>query len=122
RAIRSLGRLGKSAISEKLGSVLKTSKEERRLVACCETLAHIGDTASIELLSGVLAKRNFFMGNKYSPEVRASAASSLAQIDDPKIEEILAGFFGDKNERVRQVALSVVSPASDSGEEGEAKF
>ncbi|MBW2030308.1 MAG: diguanylate cyclase [Deltaproteobacteria bacterium] len=114
RAIRSLGRLGKPLVSEKLSSLLRASTDERRMVACCESLAQIGDTAGIELLANVLRKKNLVLRKKYSPEVRATAASSLAQIQDPKATEILEGFVNDKNERVREVARSIGSSSIDA--------
>ena len=88
--------------------LLKSSKEKERLVACCQTLGQIGDPKGIDALERILRAPGFlFVGKKYDPEVRASAALALTQMNDPRVVEILGKCADDKNARVSDIARSV---------------
>jgi diguanylate cyclase (GGDEF)-like protein len=110
RAMKVLGRLRPATALRKILAVLKSAKEEDRLVACCQTLGQIADPKGIDALARVLsAPRFFFFGKKYAPEVRASAAFALNQMDDRRVAGILTKFVKDKDPRVSEIAHSRTS-------------
>jgi diguanylate cyclase (GGDEF)-like protein len=110
RAMKTLGRLRPAMTLRKILAVLKSAKDEDRLVACCQTLGQIGDLMGMDALARVLsAPRFLFLGKKYAPEVRANAAFALSQMDDRRIAGILGKFMNDKDPRVSEIARSRTS-------------
>jgi hypothetical protein len=110
RAMKTLGGLRPALAFKKIIATLKTSNQEDRLAACCQTLGQIGDPRAIDALVKVLsAPRFLFFGKKYGPEVRASAAFALTQIDDKRIDGILTRYVNDEDPRVSEVACSRAS-------------
>ena len=103
-AIRFLGKLKPTNASERLVSLLQTAKNENLLVACCQSLGLIGDSASIDPLAKLLAPKGWFRRKRQSSEVRATAALALSQIDDPRVVQILSSYTDDNDARVRQIA------------------
>jgi diguanylate cyclase (GGDEF)-like protein len=110
RAMKALGSLRPAVAFKKILIALKSSKEEDRLAACCQTLGQIGDPRGIDALVKVLSTPRFlFFGKKYDPEVRASAAFALTQINDKRIDGILTKYVNDEDPRVSEVARSRAS-------------
>jgi len=110
RAIKCLGRIRPQMALDKILSLLKSSKEKDRLVACCQTLGQIGDSKSIDALARILQAPGFLLfGKKYGPEVRASAALALTQMNDPRVVETLTKWTKDKNAQVSDIARAVSS-------------
>ena len=108
KAIKCLGRIRPQMALDRILSLLKSSKEKDRLVACCQTLGQIGDPKSIDVLARILQAPGFlFLGKKHGPEVRANAALALTQMNDPRVVEILGKHTGDKNAQVSDIARSV---------------
>jgi diguanylate cyclase (GGDEF)-like protein len=109
-AIKSLGKLKPKGAVDVLVSVLESSKEIGRLIACCRALGQIADPAAIEPLAKMLAPGGLLsLRKKRSSLVRATAASALAQIPDPRVAEVLAPCVEDRDPRVRQVARGLVN-------------
>ncbi|MBU2498758.1 MAG: hypothetical protein KKE57_07660, partial [Proteobacteria bacterium] len=92
------------------------AKNRESIVACCQSLGQIGDPASIEPLAKILMpgmpEKLFFWRKRYGVDVRASAALAVAQIDHPRVSEILAGCAEDKDPRIREIARSKM-PSGD---------
>ena len=109
-AIRFLGKLKPINASEKLVSLLQTAKNENLLVACCQSLGLIGDSASIDPLAKLLAPKGLFRRKRQSAEVRGTAALALSQIDHPRAVQILSSYAEDNDPRVRQIANSLKLP------------
>jgi len=111
-AITFLGKLKPPAANEKLVSILQTAKNEKLVVACCQSLGVIGDSASIDPLAKLLASKGFFRRKQQSAEVRATAALALSQIDHPRVVQILSSYADDSDPRVRQIANALKIPPS----------
>ncbi|MBI5967329.1 MAG: HEAT repeat domain-containing protein [Deltaproteobacteria bacterium] len=110
QAIESLGKLKPTAAVEVLNSLLETSRDTERLMACCRALGQIADPASVEPLTKILSQRGFlFRRKKGRPEVRAAAIFALAQISHPKAAQSLALFVEDRDPRVQEIARSRVN-------------
>jgi HEAT repeat protein len=109
-AIKFMGKLNLPVANEKLVSILQTAKNEELVVACCQSLGLIGDQASIEPLAKLLTSQNFFRRKRQSAEVRANAALALAQINHPRVAQILASCVNDKDPRIREIANSLQAP------------
>jgi HEAT repeat protein len=110
KAIKCLGRIKPQMALDKIHSLLKSARKKDRLVACCQTLGQIGDPKSIDVLESVLQTPRFlFIGKKFGPEVRASAALALTQVNDPRVGEILGRCAEDKNAQVSEIARSLSS-------------
>jgi HEAT repeat protein len=108
-AIKSLGKLKPAGAVDVLVSLLESSKETERLIACCRALGQIADPAAIESLARMLAPGGFLsLRKKQSSAVRAAAGFALAQISDPRVVEALAPYVDDRDPRIRQVARSLV--------------
>ena len=108
-AIKCLGRLKRGGSVERLVSVLKSTREEACLIACCHALGQIGDPVSIEPLENILRPKGFLIWKKrYSEEVRANAAFALTEINDPRVNDILRRCAQDSDGRVREIARSVL--------------
>ena len=105
-AIKLLGKLRPPAANEKLVSIMQSAKEEEVVVACCQSMGLMANSASIEPLAKLLASRGFLRRQRHSAEVRATAALALAQINHPRVAEVLANYANDKDPRVRQIANS----------------
>ncbi|MGD8438512.1 MAG: HEAT repeat domain-containing protein, partial [Syntrophobacterales bacterium] len=108
-AIKSLGKLKPAGAVDVLVSLLESSRETERLIACCRALGQIADPAAIEPLTRMLAPGGFLsLRKKQSSAVRAAAGFALAQISDPRVVETLAPYVDDPDPRIRQVARSLV--------------
>ena len=111
-AITFLGKLKPPTAHEKLVSILQTAKNEKLIVACCQSLGLIGDSASIDPLAKLLASKGLFRRKRQSAEVRATAALALSQIDHPRVVQILSSYTDDNDPRVRKIASSLKLPPS----------
>jgi diguanylate cyclase (GGDEF)-like protein len=109
-AIKSLGKFRSRAAMEKLISILQSTKERERQIACCQALGLIANPASIESLGKLLESQGFFRRRRQSAEVRATAALALAQIDHPRAAALLAQYTEDSDPRVKQIANSLKLP------------
>jgi HEAT repeat protein len=108
-AIKSLGKLKPAEAVDVLVSLLQSSKEIERLIACCRALGQIADPTAIEALAKMLAPGGFLsLRKKQSSAVRAAAGFALAQISDPRVAEVLAAYVDDRDPRIRQVARALV--------------
>jgi HEAT repeat protein len=108
-AVRGLGSLASKAASEALASISQTTKNSELVIVCCQALGKIGDEISINALAQILKKRRFFfLGRRWNEQVRAMAAMALKQISDPQAAQVLRRFTSDGDQRVQQVARSVV--------------
>ncbi len=106
-AIKCLGKLKPPGATECLVSVLNSTKETERAVACCQTLGQIGDTASIEALARVLAAKGFlFFAKRWNAQVRAAATFALRQMPRSRVAQVLKSLAQDRDPRVRQIAKS----------------
>ena len=109
-AIKFLGRLKPAGAVEVLISMLDSSKELERVIACCRALGQIADSAAIEPLSQMLGRASILsLRKKPNSSVRAAAALALGQIADPQAAEVLGLYADDRDPRVRQVAQSVAT-------------
>ncbi len=108
-AIKSLGKLKPAGAVDVLVSLLESSKEIERLIACCRALGQIADPTAIEPLAKMLAPGGLLsLRKKQSSAVRAAAGFALAQISDPRVVEALAPYVDDLDPRIRQVARALV--------------
>ncbi len=108
-AIKSLGKLKPAGAVDVLVSLLESSKEIERLIACCRALGQIADPTAIEPLAKMLAPGGLLsLRKKQSSAVRAAAGFALAQISDPRVVEALAPYVDDRDPRIRQVARALV--------------
>jgi len=108
-AIKSLGKLKPAGAVDVLVSLLESSKEIERLIACCRALGQIADPTAIEPLAKILAPGGFLsLRMKQSSAVRAAAGFALAQISDPRVVEALAPYVDDRDPRIRQVARALM--------------
>ncbi|MGA1795824.1 MAG: diguanylate cyclase domain-containing protein [bacterium] len=107
-AVRCLGRLKIRATSGELLSLLKSAKKEELIIACCKALGELQDPGSVEPLAHILERnRPWAFWKKRNDEVRSAAAVALAQLSDPKGDEILASLAEDPDPRIRQIAKGV---------------
>lgn len=108
-AIRCLGKLRLAGSAGVLISLLHSTSETDRIVACCRALAQIADPASIEPLARLLTPRGLlFFRKPWSGRVRANAAFALGQIPHPDAARALAPFVDDGDPRVREIARTRV--------------
>jgi HEAT repeat protein len=105
-AIKLLGKLRPPTADEKLVSIMQAATNEEVVVACCQSLGLIANAASIEPLAKLLASKGFLRRQWRSADVRATAALALAQINHPRVAEVLASYANDKDPQVRQIANS----------------
>ncbi len=105
-AIKLLGKLRPPAANEKLVSIMQSAKNEEVIMACCQSIGLMANSASIEPLSKLLASKGFLRRQRHSADVRATAALALAQINHPRVAEVLANYANDNDPRVRQIANS----------------
>jgi HEAT repeat protein len=105
-AIKLLGKFKPPAANEKLVSIMQSAKNEEVVVACCQSLGLMANSASIEPLAKLLASKGFLRRQRHSADVRATAALALAQINHPRVAEVLANYSNDNDPRVRQIANS----------------
>jgi hypothetical protein len=114
-AIKCLSKLRPSQMEKELITLLNSSKDESVLVACCQALGQIAQSASIEALSKVLATKRFLFFHKgNSAQVRATAAFALTQIHHPKATHHLAQLVNDHDPRIRQIAQNSVQPVQSN--------
>jgi len=103
-AIECLGRLKPAAAVKGLVSLLGTTKEKERLLACCRALGQIPDPASIEPLAKILARKRFSFHGKRRANLRAAAIFALGQILHPQVAKILLLYREDPDPRIREIA------------------
>jgi len=114
-AIKSLGKLKRTGVVEALVSMMDSTQDSERLIACCRVLGQIADPASIESLANIITPGGFFSFRKRKNAlVRATAAFALTQIDHPKVAEVLALYVEDRDPRVRQIARDHVNLQNSS--------
>jgi len=107
-AVRCLGRLKIRSTSGELLSLLKSAKKEELMIACCKALGELQDPDSVEPLANILEqKRSWAFWKRRNNEVRAAAAVALAQLSDPRGDEILSSLAEDPDPRIRQLAKGV---------------
>jgi len=111
--IRYLGSLQQREATEKLISLLQSSNDEQQLIACCQALGQKADPETIDPLAQVLRPKGFlFLRKRYHEKVRVNAALALAQIDHPRIVEVLARHVDDPDVRVRQIAREIIEKSN----------
>jgi HEAT repeat protein len=104
-AIKSIGKIKPPGAAEVLISLLESSKEVERLIACCRALGQIADPAAIEPLANILTPGSILaLRKRRSSAVRAAAAFALSQLPDARVSEALAPYADDRDPRVRQIA------------------
>jgi diguanylate cyclase (GGDEF)-like protein len=109
-AIKSLGKIKPVGTVDLLISLLESSKEVERLIACCRALGQIADPAAIEPLAKMLSLGSILsLRKRKSSAVRAAAAFALAQVPHARVSELLAPYVDDRDPRVRQIARSQVA-------------
>jgi HEAT repeat protein len=109
-AIKSIGKIKPSGAVDVLISLIESSKEVERLIACCRALGQIADPAAIEPLAKLLSPgRILSLRKRKSSAVRAAAAFALAQVPNARVSEVLAPYADDRDPRVRQIARSQVA-------------
>jgi len=114
-AIKSLGKLKRTGVVEALVSMMDSTQDSERLIACCRVLGQIADPASMESLANIITPGGFFSFRKRKNAlVRATAAFALTQIDHPKVAEVLALYVEDRDPRVRQIARDHVNLQNSS--------
>jgi diguanylate cyclase (GGDEF)-like protein len=110
QAIECLGRLKPAGAVNGLLSLLNTSKEKQRLIACCYALGQFAEPASIDPLSKILTRRGFFFFRKRGrAEIRAAAIFALGQISHPRVAKVLMPFMDDPDPRVREIVRTRLS-------------
>ncbi|MCH7566090.1 MAG: HEAT repeat domain-containing protein, partial [Nitrospirae bacterium] len=108
-AIKCLGKLKPEGATELLVSVLTSTKETEKAVACCQALGQIEDPNSIESLAKILGQKGLFLVTKrWNGEVRGAAAYALRQIPDSRVAKGLKPLANDRDTRVKQVARTFV--------------
>ncbi len=108
-AIKCLGKLKPEGATELLVSVLMSTKETEKAVACCQALGQIADPNSIESLAKILGQKGWFLVTKrWNGEVRGTAAYALRQIPDPRVAKVLKLLVNDRDPRVKQIARTFV--------------
>jgi HEAT repeat protein len=123
-AIECLGKLKPLAAVEVLVSLLNTTHDTKRLIACCQALGQIADPACVGPLMKILKRKgSFFHRKRRSPQVRATAAFALAQISHPRVVELFTHFVDDRDPRVKEIAQKRVNaiqppPAQEKGPNG----
>ena len=114
-AIKSLGKLKSTGVVDALASLMDSTQDTERLIACCKVLGQIADPSGIEPLAKIMTPGGFLsFRKKKNSRVRATAAFALAQIDHPKVAEILARYVKDRDPRIRQIARDQVNPENSS--------
>ena len=108
-AIKNLARIRPKAALAKVLHLIRSAKEKERLIACCQALGQIGDPDCIEPLANILHLKSLLSRRKrHDSRLRSAAALALAQVNDPRIVEILEKCVADKDQQVRQIARSVL--------------
>jgi HEAT repeat protein len=109
-ALKCLGKIKPPTAVGELISILSSTKEEKRLIACCRTLGQFANPTSIEPLAKILTSNSgFFRRKKRSALLRATAAFTLGQISHPRVQEVLSPFVNDSDPRIRQIAQTVTN-------------
>jgi len=109
-AIKSLGKVKPAGAVDVLLSLLESSKEVERLIACCRALGQLADPTAIEPLAKMLSPGSILsLRKRRSSAIRAAAAFALAQISHARVSEVLAPFADDRDPRVRQIARSRIA-------------
>ena len=109
--IRFFGRLKAQGIVQEIVSILDTTKEPERVIACCHALGQSQDPFANEALERILAaRRSLTWARKWSSEVRVAAATALAKIADEGAVALLSGYLKDRDPALRRVAKSGSEP------------
>jgi diguanylate cyclase (GGDEF)-like protein len=109
--IRWFGKLKAKGVVQEIVSILNSTEETERVVACCHALGQSGDAAGVEALERILTARRFFPWQpKWSAEARAAAATALSKIPHPPAAEVLSAFVKDRDPSVRRIAQSGSEP------------
>jgi diguanylate cyclase (GGDEF)-like protein len=112
-AIKSLGRLKLPTVVSELLSILNSTKDADRLIACCRALGQISDPVSIEPLTKLLASKGaLFARKRRSTQVRGAAAFALGQISHPRATEALTLYVNDPDPMIRKIAEAVLRNAT----------
>ncbi len=111
--IRWFGKLKAQGVVQEIVSILDSTDETERIIACCHALSQSADPAAIEALARLLAaRRPLQWRRKWSSEVRAAAALALSKIAHPRALEVLKDFTKDRDPAVRRIAQNgSISPA-----------
>jgi HEAT repeat protein len=108
-AIKHLAKLRPQAALQKVVVLLRSARERNRLIACCQALGQMGDSAGIDVLRDILLPKGFLSRIKgRDSRLRFAAALALTQINLPGSMDILARCTEDKDQQVRQIARSVL--------------
>ncbi len=106
-AIRCLANSRSAAMVDGLISILKTTTEPERAIACSQALGQLGDPACIEALSRILTEKKMLVfSRRWNDQVRATAAFALGQISNLRAKEVLARCKNDPDPRIREIARS----------------
>ena len=119
-AIKSLGKLKSTGVVDALVSLMDSTQDTERLIACCRVLGQIADPAGVEPLAKIMAPGGFFsFRKKKNTRVRATAAFALAQIPHPRVTEVLYLYVEDRDPRVRQSARDHLKTLKSSPPDGD---
>ena len=98
------GRLKAQGIVQEIISILDSTDEKERIIACCHALGQSGDPAVIQPLVGVLAaRRRFRRQPKWGSPVRAAAAQALSKVNHEGALEELKKFAKDGDPAIRRI-------------------
>jgi HEAT repeat protein len=108
-AVNTLEKLKPPEALNTLSAILKSTREEELRLACCRALGSIAKPECVEPLTLVLGKKSLLLRRPlYSPQLRATAAFALGQIPQAQAVKTLATYVNDPDQRIREVARSVV--------------
>ena len=112
--IRWFGRIKAKGVVQEIVSMLTSTHEPARIIACCHALGQSADPVAIEPLATLLSARLALRRRrKWSSEVRAAAALALAKMGHADALAVLEGFTQDKDRAVQRVAQNAsISKAS----------
>jgi HEAT repeat protein len=109
RAVNALGKLKASEAAGVLSRLAATSDSTEVLTAVCRAMGQIGDPACVAPLARLLKSRRLFLTKKkYTPSVRAAAASALSQISGRSSLEVMQSLVNDPEVHVREVARALL--------------
>jgi diguanylate cyclase (GGDEF)-like protein len=106
-----------------LCNILTSTRQPERLIAACKSLGQIGDPSCIDSLFQLVSPRGLLsLGRKPNPSVRAAAAYALANITDPRVEQLFTSLIADRDPTIAEIARTLadrmttdpVRPRSDS--------
>ena len=107
-AIKCLGKLKPAGATERLVSLLHSTKDTERAVTCCQALGQIADPHSVQAIARIVAqKRVWFIGRRWNAQVRAAATFALRNIQPATAAQALKPLVNDPDPRVREIARSL---------------